>query len=140
MCTDGTVLGPMQHAGGQLAGTRVLQRLHDTRFYTTALGFGSGFQRIYNGRCIIEHDNDRSDVALVKRADIDGAIGLTITLPSFCSCRSRRRSPGIARGTTTRHEADCALGENPAAKPRCRLERLMGRNWFCGRLSVSNRS
>jgi hypothetical protein len=53
--------------------------LYETRFYTTALGFGEAFQRIHNGQCIIEHDNDRSDVALVKRADIDGALGLTMT-------------------------------------------------------------
>jgi hypothetical protein len=31
----------------------------------------------HNGRCLIDHDNDRSDVALVRRADIDGALGLT---------------------------------------------------------------
>jgi Matrixin len=59
--------------------------LYETRFYTTALGFGSGFQRIDNGRCIIEHDNDRSDVALVKRADIDGALGLTMTEGDGCT-------------------------------------------------------
>jgi hypothetical protein len=59
--------------------------LYETRFYTTALGFGSGFQRIDNGRCIIEHDNDRSDVALVKRADIDGRLGLTMTETDGCT-------------------------------------------------------
>jgi hypothetical protein len=59
--------------------------LFETRFYTTALGFGSGFQRIYNGQCIIEHDNDRSDVALVKRADIDGANGLTLVETDGCT-------------------------------------------------------
>jgi hypothetical protein len=59
--------------------------LYETRFYTTALGFGSGFRRIHNGQCIIEHDNDRSDVALVKRADIDGAIGLTMTDKDGCT-------------------------------------------------------
>lgn len=59
--------------------------LYETRFYTTALGFGSGFQRIHNGQCLIEHDNDRSDVALVKRADIDGALGLTITENDGCT-------------------------------------------------------
>ena len=59
--------------------------LYETRFYTTALGFGSGFQRIHNGRCLIEHDNDRSDVALVKRADIDGASGLTLTDLDGCT-------------------------------------------------------
>jgi hypothetical protein len=59
--------------------------LYETRFYTMALGFGSGFRRIHNGRCIIEHDNDRSDVALVKRADIDGALGLTMTETDGCT-------------------------------------------------------
>lgn len=51
--------------------------LYETRNYVHALGFGAGFTRIHNGRCIIEHDNGRSDVALVSRADIDGALGLT---------------------------------------------------------------
>lgn len=59
--------------------------LYETRFYATALGFGSGFQRIHNGRCIIEHDNGRSDVALVNRADIDGALGLTMTENDGCT-------------------------------------------------------
>jgi hypothetical protein len=58
--------------------------LYETRHYVTALGFGSGFQRINNGQCIIEHDNDRSDVALVNRADIDGALGLTMTESDGC--------------------------------------------------------
>jgi hypothetical protein len=52
--------------------------LYEVRNYTTALGFGAGFTRIDNGRCIIEHDNDRSDVALVSRADIDGNLGRTL--------------------------------------------------------------
>lgn len=51
--------------------------LYETRNYVKALGFGAGFTRIHNGRCIIEHDNGRSDIALVSRADIDGALGLT---------------------------------------------------------------
>ena len=59
--------------------------LYETRFYTTALGFGAGFQRIHNGQCIIEHDNDRSDIALVNRADIDGAIGYTMTETDGCT-------------------------------------------------------
>lgn len=58
--------------------------LYETRHYTTALGFGSGYKFIYNGRCIIDHDNDRSDVALVKRADIDGANGLTLIEDDGC--------------------------------------------------------
>jgi hypothetical protein len=59
--------------------------LFETQHYVTALGFGSGFQRIDNGKCIIEHDNDRSDVALVNRADIDGALGLTIAENDGCT-------------------------------------------------------
>ena len=59
--------------------------MFEMRFYTTALGFGAGFQRIHNGRCLIEHDNDRSDIALVNRADIDGAIGLTMTETDGCN-------------------------------------------------------
>jgi hypothetical protein len=59
--------------------------LYETRHYVNALAFGSGFQRIDNGRCIIEHDNGRSDVALVNRADIDGALGLTITENDGCT-------------------------------------------------------
>src|SRR3954462_12664112 len=58
--------------------------MFETRHYVTALGFGSGFTRIDNGRCIIDHDNDRSDVALVNRADIDGALGLTLTEDDGC--------------------------------------------------------
>lgn len=53
--------------------------LYEVRNYVNALGFGAGFRRIHNGRCLIEHDNDRSDVALVNRADIDGALGLTVS-------------------------------------------------------------
>jgi hypothetical protein len=49
------------------------------------LGFGSGFRRIHNGRCIIDHDNGRSDVALVNRADIDGRLGLTIVEKDGCT-------------------------------------------------------
>lgn len=58
--------------------------LYETRFYVNALGFGAGFKRIHNGRCLIEHDNGRSDVALVNRADIDGALGLTIIETDGC--------------------------------------------------------
>jgi hypothetical protein len=50
-----------------------------------ALGFGSGFKRIHNGQCLIEHDNGRSDVGLVARADIDGALGLTIIEDDGCT-------------------------------------------------------
>jgi hypothetical protein len=59
--------------------------LYEHRFYSTALGFGAGFQHIYNGRCIITHDDGRSDVALVNRSDIDGALGLTITQDDGCT-------------------------------------------------------
>ena len=58
--------------------------MYETRHYATALGFGSGYKYIHNGRCIIDHDNDRSDVALVNRADIDGALGLTMTETDGC--------------------------------------------------------
>lgn len=51
--------------------------LFETRHYVKALGFGAGYVRIHNGRCIIEHDNGRSDVALVNSGDIDGNLGLT---------------------------------------------------------------
>lgn len=59
--------------------------LYEVRNYVAALGFGSGYRRIHNGRCIIEHDNGRSDVALVNRADLDGALGLTITETDGCN-------------------------------------------------------
>ncbi len=59
--------------------------LSETRFYALVLGFGSGFRRTDNGRCIIEHDNDRSDVAVVNRADIDGRLGLTMAETDGCT-------------------------------------------------------
>src|SRR5207247_9789145 len=59
--------------------------LYETRFYVNALGWGAGFERIHNGRHLIEHDNGRSDVALVSRSDIDGALGLTITENDGCT-------------------------------------------------------
>ena len=59
--------------------------LYEVRNYVKALGFGAGFQHIRNGRCIIDHDNGRSDVALVNRVDIDGALGLTITEDDGCT-------------------------------------------------------
>jgi hypothetical protein len=59
--------------------------LYETRFYVNALGWGAGFERIDNGRHLIEHDNGRSDVALVNRSDIDGALGLTITENDGCT-------------------------------------------------------
>jgi hypothetical protein len=59
--------------------------LYETRYYATALGFGSGYKYIDNGNCIIDHDNDRSDVALVTRADIDGALGLTMAETDGCN-------------------------------------------------------
>lgn len=70
---------------GSLQERAFFSALYETRFYVTALGFGSGFQYIYNGQCIIDHDNDRSDVALVKRADIDGALGLTMIETDGCN-------------------------------------------------------
>ncbi|MBK9316466.1 MAG: matrixin family metalloprotease [Acidobacteria bacterium] len=59
--------------------------LYEVRHYVNALGFGAGFQRIHNGRCLIEHDNDRSDVAVVNRSDIDGRLGLTMTETDGCN-------------------------------------------------------
>lgn len=59
--------------------------LYETRNYVHALGFGGGYRRIHNGQCLIEHDNGRSDVALVTRADIDGALGLTLTEEDGCT-------------------------------------------------------
>jgi hypothetical protein len=59
--------------------------LYEVRNYVAGLGFGSGYKRIHNGACLIEHDNGRSDVALVKRADIDGALGLTIIEDDGCT-------------------------------------------------------
>jgi hypothetical protein len=53
--------------------------MYEVRNYVHSLGFGAGYKRIHNGRCLIEHDNGRSDVALVNRSDIDGALGLTIS-------------------------------------------------------------
>lgn len=59
--------------------------LYETRNYVTALGFGAGFQFIRNGQCFIQHDNNRSDVALVNRADIDGRLGLTMMAWDRCN-------------------------------------------------------
>ncbi len=53
--------------------------LYEVRNYVHSLGFGAGNRQVHNGRCLIDHDNDRSDTALVSRADIDGALGLTLT-------------------------------------------------------------
>ena len=57
----------------------------ETRNYVNALGMGGPYARIHNGQCLIEHDNDRSDFALVTRADIDGRLGLTITEEDGCT-------------------------------------------------------
>lgn len=59
--------------------------MNEVRNYVRALGFGAGFQQIRNGQCIIDHDNDRSDVAVVPRSEIDGALGLTITEDDGCT-------------------------------------------------------
>ncbi|HEV8580094.1 MAG TPA: matrixin family metalloprotease [Thermoanaerobaculia bacterium] len=59
--------------------------LYEVRNYVKALGFGAGYKRIHNGRCLIEHDNGRSDAALVNREDIDGGLGLTITEDDGCT-------------------------------------------------------
>jgi hypothetical protein len=62
-----------------------LSALYEVRNYVRALGFGAGFQRIDNGRCIIEHDNGRSDVALVNRSEIDGVLGVTVIENDGCT-------------------------------------------------------
>jgi hypothetical protein len=59
--------------------------LYEHRFYTYALGFGSGFRQMSGGDCFITHNDGRSDVGLVSRADIDGALGLTITQYDSCT-------------------------------------------------------
>jgi hypothetical protein len=59
--------------------------LFETRNYVNALALGPGFQHTVNGQCIITHDDGRSDVALVNRADIDGGLGLTITIDDGCT-------------------------------------------------------
>ncbi|HEX9016795.1 MAG TPA: matrixin family metalloprotease, partial [Chloroflexota bacterium] len=59
--------------------------LYEHRFYSTALGFGSGFRQMNGSDCYITHGDGRSDVALVKRADIDGKLGLTITQDDGCT-------------------------------------------------------
>ena len=64
---------------GSAAQRAFFSALFEVRNYVHSLGFGAGYKRIHNGQCLIEHDNDRSDTALVSRADIDGALGLTLT-------------------------------------------------------------
>ena len=71
--------------GGSTQERAFFSAMYETRHYVSALGFGAGYQRIHNGRCLIEHDNDRSDIALVNRADIDGRIGLTVTELDGCT-------------------------------------------------------
>ncbi len=63
---------------GSPAQRAFLSAMYEVRNYVHSLGFGGGYKRIHNGQCLIEHDNDRSDTALVNRADIDGALGLTL--------------------------------------------------------------
>ncbi len=70
---------------GSLQERAFFSALYETRNYAHALGFGSGYKRIHNGRCLIEHDNDRSDVALVAAADIDGNAGLTLNETDGCT-------------------------------------------------------
>ena len=59
--------------------------LYDARNYVGAVSFGGTFTRIINGRCVIEHGDGRSVVALVNRSDIDGAAGLTINQYDGCT-------------------------------------------------------
>jgi len=62
-----------------------LSAMYEIRHYANALGFGDGYREIVNGVCKIDHDNDRSEVALVSRADIDGNLGLTLSETDGCT-------------------------------------------------------
>lgn len=59
--------------------------LLETRNYVTGFSFGGGHRRIINGVCVIEHNDGNSETALVNRADIDGALGLTIVQTDGCT-------------------------------------------------------
>lgn len=59
--------------------------LYDARNYVGAVSFGGTWTHIVNGRCVIEHGDDKSVFALVNRADIDGKAGLTITQNDGCT-------------------------------------------------------
>lgn len=63
----------------------LLSGLYETRHYVLALGFGSSYVDRRNGVCVIDHDNDRSEVALVSRADLDGRPGLTRKYTDGCN-------------------------------------------------------
>ena len=69
-------------SAGQLA---FFSALGETRHYVNALGAGAGYRYIVNGVCKIDHDNDRTDTALVNRADIDGNLGLTLVDYDGCT-------------------------------------------------------
>ena len=59
--------------------------LYETRHYVNGFSFGGGHRTIVNGVCLIDHDDGNSETALVNRADIDGALGLTITSTDGCT-------------------------------------------------------
>jgi hypothetical protein len=59
--------------------------LFDVQQYTAALSYAGLYSHIHNGQCVIDHGDGRSQVALVNRADIDGAAGLTVKLDDGCT-------------------------------------------------------
>jgi len=62
-----------------------LGALFDARNYVGAVSFGGAWTHTVNGRCVIEHGDDKSVLALVNRSDIDGRAGLTITQTDGCN-------------------------------------------------------
>jgi hypothetical protein len=59
--------------------------LFDVQQHTGVASYGGLYSHIHNGQCVIDHGDGRSQVALVRRADIDGAAGLTVTLDDGCT-------------------------------------------------------
>jgi len=59
--------------------------LFDIRQHTGVASFAGLYSHIHNGRCVIDHGDGRSQVALVNRADIDGRAGLTVTQDDGCT-------------------------------------------------------
>ena len=51
--------------------------MFDIMQYVGAVSFGGLYSHVHNGRCVIDHGDGRSQVALVNRGDIDGRAGLT---------------------------------------------------------------
>jgi hypothetical protein len=59
--------------------------MFDLLQYTGTLSFGGLYSHIHNGRCVIDHGDDRSQVALVNRGDIDGNAGKTRKIYDGCT-------------------------------------------------------